>query len=372
MATKSASVRLRILCVNDVYKPKQFSIFKALQIKYETEEFKTIAMFPGDFLGGSMFAVKHKGESMMDIFNDVGFDYVTLGNHEFDYGAEALQVFIEKSNFKWLGSNVRYSKTHDVFSKILDYDIFEIPSDDCNISVKIGIFGLTTSDTPMLSHPGELVEFQSCEYHSKRVSEYLKGEKHCDIVLAMTHLSIEQDKIIADSSNGCIDVIIGGHDHEPYIMKQNGVLLVKCGQNIDYLGVIDLFICIKTSGKRMITGCDVKRTVTCRHSVQLLSTHDEKSDPTLDEKIRKWEMKPAINDKGSIMFSKLNIDLNEVLTIVDENSSQDLSTKSSDCRRMETSFCCLLADAYKWYFNEQLNFKCDFAIQNGGFIRGKI
>ena len=37
---------------------------------------------------------------------------------------------------------------------------------------------------------------------------------------------------------------------------------------------------------------------------------------------------------------------------------------------METSFACLLADAYKWYFNEKLHLHCDFAIQNGGFIRG--
>ena len=75
MAMMSTSVRLRIICVNDVYKPKQFSVFKALRNKFEANDFKTITMFPGDFLGGSLFAVKHKGESMMDVFNYVGFDY---------------------------------------------------------------------------------------------------------------------------------------------------------------------------------------------------------------------------------------------------------------------------------------------------------
>ena len=326
MATKN--FKLRILCVNDVYKPKQFSVFKSLKLKHESSEFKTLTVFPGDFLGGSLFAVSNQGESMLDVFNHVGFDYVTLGNHEFDYGSEVLEKLIEKSNFKWLGSNIRYSNNLEIFSKVLDYDIFEIPSEDVdhhNESVRIGVFGVTTSDTPMLSHPGERVIFENVEDHCKRVSTYLRLDKKCDIIIAMTHVSLDQDKVIADISNGNIDIIIGGHDHEPYILKQNDVLLVKCGQNVDYLGIIDLYIQVKT---KRLNDNNIKRNITFHHSVQLLTTKGEMSDNKIDEIIKGWERLASTVESNS----NPNEDLHEVLTTVDEHSFQDLSTRSSDCR----------------------------------------
>jgi 2',3'-cyclic-nucleotide 2'-phosphodiesterase (5'-nucleotidase family) len=318
----------------------------------------TKCVFPGDFLGGSLFAVSHQGESMLRVCNEVGFDYVTLGNHEFDYGSTTLEGLISASNFKWLGSNVRYSKTKNIFHSILDYDSFLILSDDPDIFIRIGVFGLCTDETPTLSSPSDEVIFEDPLLHAKRIVKILKNQEKCDVIIALTHVSLEQDKLIAEI--GGIDAILGGHDHEPYILEHREVLVMKCGQNLEYLGILDFDIqCLihrDTSGS-------VNRSVTVHHSLQLVSTYDTPTDDRVNEMIQKWKnMAISSNNTG-------NDDMNEVLTIVDPSTPMYLSTKTSDCRRVETAFACILADAYKWYC-EQNNHPCDFAIQNGGFIRG--
>jgi hypothetical protein len=74
---------LRLLCVNDVYKPERFALLKTMKTKYAGKGV-TKCVLPGDFVGGSQFSYKSTGESMIRVCNAVGFDYVTLGNHGMD------------------------------------------------------------------------------------------------------------------------------------------------------------------------------------------------------------------------------------------------------------------------------------------------
>lgn len=71
---------LRLLCINDVYKPEKFALVKTMKPLYKGKGM-TKCILPGDFVGGSLFASKFKGESMIKVANAVGFDYATLGNH---------------------------------------------------------------------------------------------------------------------------------------------------------------------------------------------------------------------------------------------------------------------------------------------------
>lgn len=57
-----------------------YSVFKCLIPKYQGVG-TTKIVFPGDFLGGSLFGSKSTGEGVLKILNEVGFDYVTIGNH---------------------------------------------------------------------------------------------------------------------------------------------------------------------------------------------------------------------------------------------------------------------------------------------------
>jgi 5'-nucleotidase len=65
-----------------------------------------MCLFTGDFIGGSLFSAKSEGLGMTEVCNEIGLNYVTLGNHEFDFGETKTAQLMDKSNFKWLGSNV--------------------------------------------------------------------------------------------------------------------------------------------------------------------------------------------------------------------------------------------------------------------------
>lgn len=184
-------------------------------------------VLPGDFLGGSIYAAAHEGESVIDVLNHLDIDYFTLGNHEFDFGAKRVEELMGKSKFKWLGSNVRHSESRSLFNTVLDTDVFEVEikkkivntisgnennendmkeiGNLCN-RIRIGVFGVCTEFTPMLSDPGEEVVFEDVLEHSTRCVQLLK-EKECDYIIALTHMELENDKRIAEKLD--IDLVIG-------------------------------------------------------------------------------------------------------------------------------------------------------------------
>lgn len=150
----------------------------------------------------------------------------------------------------------------------------------------------------------------------------------------------------------------------------DGTLIAKCGQNLDYLGIVDLEISVSADDS---SGA---RTAKVNHSFQLICS--ESLSLTGDEKVL------AVVEEFERRQREAEVTMeDEVLTVVqpqehtdggDNYSSGDnlgysLSTQSSDMRTSEAAFPCYVADAMKWKF-QQLGVDCDFAIINGGFVRG--
>ena len=385
--------KLRLLCANDVYKPEKMSLMNALIKRHMCKSGTnsvTKTVFPGDFLGGSMFTTTFKGESMIEVFNAIGFDYVTLGNHEFDYGAQQTKHLMDISTFPWLGSNVRVAESGELFHSTLDIDIFELPvtqdSDDDvssdsihSDSIRVGVFGLCTEFTPVLSNPGDSVRFEPAVTHAQRCVAYLRQDRGCDVVIGLTHLSVSTDRKVAELAPG-IDLIVGGHDHEPMLLTHHGTYIFKCGQNLDFLGVVDLNIeC--TSNTSLATAVILddcapgdheasngntddgknrrsKRRVSVIPSFQLLATNGTATDPAVDAIIARWMGKRSAEQAAAAT--------DQLCRIVGD---APLSTRASDVRVQESQFPCLLADALVWSYTSR-GHRCDFCIQNGGFVRG--
>ena len=159
---------------------------------------------------------------MLDILNHLNVDYFTLGNHEFDFGALNVGELIDKSNFKWLGSNVRHADSKKLFKTVLDTDVFDVQlkrSDNCSAEdvnrreqsverVRVGVFGVCIQFTPTLSDPGDDVIFEDVLEHSEKCVNILK-QQSCDFIVALT--TKENDKRIAEALD--IDFIIGTSDN---------------------------------------------------------------------------------------------------------------------------------------------------------------
>ncbi|MEO8435369.1 MAG: metallophosphoesterase, partial [Pyrinomonadaceae bacterium] len=205
-------VRVTLLQVNDVYqfapvdggKNGGLARVSALRKQILAESPHTLFLMAGDTISPSVESITYKGRQMIDAWNLSGLDYATLGNHEFDFGPDVLRERMSESKFKWLAANVVDKKTGRTFADTPDFLIREFEG------VKVGIFGLTLPETITTSRPGPDVDIlDPCATASRIVPQIRAGG--AQVVIALTHLSMQEDKQLARCSG--VDLIIGGHEH---------------------------------------------------------------------------------------------------------------------------------------------------------------
>lgn len=209
-------------------------------LKKETPN--SILVDAGDCLHGLPIVNMDKGKNAIELIKCAGYDYITPGNHDFNYGKDRLfelsQIASSGDNtLKFLSSNI-LKNGEKVFES---NDIKEIDS------IKIGFFGLTTQETK--SKTGfknvEGLEFANpIEYATEQVSELKR--KGADVIVAICHigtnsLSKPNSIDIANEVQG-IDLIIDGHSHTKFENgKQVGnTLIVSTGQYLEYIGEVKL------------------------------------------------------------------------------------------------------------------------------------
>ncbi|KAF0716570.1 hypothetical protein As57867_002765, partial [Aphanomyces stellatus] len=257
--------------------------------------------------------------------------------HEFDFGSDVLVERVKESNFKWFGSNVRDKATNNVLGGGLDTVIFPIGP---NGAIKVGMFGVCTPETPQLSFPGDKVYFQDIFETSKRCVEELKSQG-ADIIVALTHVSIAHDKLLAKKVPG-IDVMIGGHDHDPFTLYQGNTFIHKSGQNAYWLGRLDFDISKNVESKK----------VDITPGWKMISNQNLTPDATIQALVHKYMAPFQTNDlleQGARQIAVL---------------SMPLTTRTSVMRGAESNFGNLVADALRSEMGAQ------YGLINGGFIRG--
>ena len=235
------NVKVTILQVNDVYQfapvdqGKSGGLGRVLTLKkaIQQENPNTLFLMAGDTISPSVESITHKGAQMIEAWNAVGLDYATFGNHEFDFGPEVLLERIKESKFGWIAANVIDKRTSQPFGDTKRFVVREFGG------VKVGLFGLVLPDTKTTSRPGDNVEFRSpCDTAKEVVSE-LHGQG-VKVVVALTHLSMREDKEVARCSG--VNLIVGGHEHTLLESHAGSAPIFKMTADARELGRIDLNI----------------------------------------------------------------------------------------------------------------------------------
>lgn len=195
----------------------------------------------GDFSQGTPYFNFFKGYAEIELMNRMGYDAVTLGNHEFDNGVKALAKRLKKAKFAIVCANYTF---HNRLLKreVKPYIILE------RAGFKIGIFGLTTDLTGLTSPETlELITYHNAIETAKKMVDILRNKKKCDLIICLSHLGFDSenpenpvcDTTLAKEVGG-IDIIIGGHTHtflsEPYIV--NGVRILQVANKGKHIGVL--------------------------------------------------------------------------------------------------------------------------------------
>lgn len=159
----------------------------------------------GDNFQGSLFYATYKGTVEAEFLNQMKFDAMTVGNHEFDDGEEALVPFLEKVEFPVLSANVHPDAQSKVGDRIKPSIVLEVGGQ------KIGIVGAVTTDTPEIASPGPHITIEDDIATITSEVEKLTAQG-INKIIALTHVGYVRDmEAIAKIPN--VDVVVGGHSH---------------------------------------------------------------------------------------------------------------------------------------------------------------
>jgi 5'-nucleotidase/UDP-sugar diphosphatase len=211
----------------------------------------------GDFLMGSLFHMLAREEAMeLRLMKEMGYDVLTLGNHEFDLKPRGLARILSAATAKGgmppiVFSNALFSKESDrddtleaIFSQGIVKPYVVLQKDE----MKIGIFGILGKDAAEKSPFASPLKFGDPVEISREMVRVLREKEKVDMVICLSHSGLgegkseAEDKILAQKVQG-IDLIVGGHSHtrleKPLVI--NSTLILQASAYGKCVGILDLF-----------------------------------------------------------------------------------------------------------------------------------
>ena len=333
-----------ILHTNDVHGAIEgYAYITALKADYEAKGAEVILVDAGDYSQGEVYVSDTKGLDAVEMMNVTGYDVVTLGNHEFDYGYAQIKENMTKADFKILCANVYGEDGTPIFDANYTYTT--------KSGVKIGFFGMETPEAQTKANPA-LIKGLKFDTDLKAVAEkQLEALKDDDVVIALSHLGVDDSSKpytsydLYNAAKG-IDFIIDGHSHSVMTKGKNGEPVQSTGTKFANIGVI----VIDDASKK----------------IESNSLYEIKEDTAKDAAVAAAAQKiiDRIDKEYGAVFAKSKVELNGAKA---PNGNRDGETNNGD----------LITDAMLWKVmqnKEGLTVNEDHvvAITNGGGIRAAI
>ena len=339
-----------VLYTNDVHCAIDSNIGYAGLAKYKAEMEKdnfVVLVDAGDAIQGDTIGTVSKGEYLVDIMNEVGYDFCVLGNHEFDYGTDVLASLLKKADAQYLNATIEYTGNgNNLLKDTVPYVIERFGFLD------VAFIGVSTPESITKSTPryfmedGQFVyDFAAGEDLYAAVQGYVDEvrEKGADVVIVISHLGVEEGSepnratdLIANTTG--IDALIDGHSHttEPSMLVAD-----KSGRKVLYT---------QTGTKLNNIG---KLTISKDGSVKAELVAEAEKDEAVTAFIE--DIKAQYESLVNTVVAHTEVEL----SITDENGVRAV-------RNRETAIGDLCADAYRAVADT------DIAFVNGGGIRATI
>ena len=336
---------------------------KQVRDTLEDAGYTTILVDDGDSIQGEVLGTVTKGEAIIDLMNEIGYDVAIPGNHEFDYGMERFLEVVDEADFPYISCNFNY-KGEPVFDP---YVIIEAAG------LKIGFVGVTTPKTLTSSTPayfqdetGEYVygflqqdESGQAVYDAVQNAVDAAWADGADLVYVMGHLGMEAEcqpwtyADVISHTNGISEFLDGhSHDTDQVIMKNKDgedVARSAVGTKLNCIG----YSHISAEGEIVETG--------------IWSWPNDTSAPELLNINN--DMRTIVDDARADLEEEMGqvvATTNVELTIYDPEEVDETGNPIRMVRRAETNLGDLCTDAYI----DQSG--ADIAFVNGGGIRVNI
>ncbi|MBB4036922.1 5'-nucleotidase [Dysgonomonas hofstadii] len=240
--TNDTHSRIEPMPATDIRNPNMGGVVnrKAVIDSIRTVEKNVLLFDIGDFVQGTPYFNLFKGRVEAKAMDMMKYDVGTIGNHEFDYGLDSMKMVFDLLDYPLVCCNYDFSKTV-LKDKVKPYIILK------KAGVKIGIIGAGVDPDGMIQKDKyEGMGFLPVIETVNRYAEQLKLKDKCDIVICLSHVGYNPDKLLAEKSR-YLDIIIGGHSHTfmkapDMIPNQAGknVFVYQVGKNGVYIGKIEI------------------------------------------------------------------------------------------------------------------------------------
>lgn len=335
-----------ILHTNDVHGAVEgYAYIAQLKADYEAKGAEVILVDAGDFSQGTSYVSVTKGLDAIEMMNAAGYDVVTLGNHEFDYGYTQLKDNMTKAKFKVLCADVFNADGTPIFDANYTYTT--------KSGVKIGFFGMETPETQTKANPTKIkgLTFATNDAFTKAAADQVEALKDADVVICLAHLGVDGESKPYRSTDlyaavKGIDFIIDGHSHTVMTKGENGEPIQSTGTAFANIGVIVIDDATK--------------------KIESNSLFEIKEDTAKDATVAAAAQKiiDRIDKEYGAVFAKSEVVLNGAKA---PNGNRDSETNNGD----------LITDAMVWKIlqdKESLTVDADHvvAVTNGGGIRKAI
>lgn len=296
----------------------------------------------GDQFQGTLFYTYYKGKLAAEMMNKMGYDAMTVGNHEFDDGPEVLAGFMDAVDFPVLMSNADVSGEPLLAGKLAKSTVIERGGE------KIGLIGLTPQDTDELASPGPNVIFTDPSDAVQGEVDTLTG-MGVNKIIVLSHSGYRVDQAVAANTTG-VDVIVGGHSNT-YLSNASESAEGPYPTMVGSTAIVSAYAYGKFLGELNVT-FDDEGTITEATGEPIIM------DGTVSE------------DEATVArIAEAAMPLEEIRNKVVAETAMEIVGVREECRAMECAMGNLIADAMLARVKGQ---GIEIAIQNGGGIRASI
>ncbi len=331
----------------DTVEGKQLGMAAVASLKqyYEGQGANVLLLDAGDFSQGTTLVSYFDGGSSVLFMNAAGYDAATLGNHEFDFGFEELQIMDTLADFPILDANILDKETGEPYfedNKIFAFD-----------NMKVGVFGLDTAEAQTKASPKNvkditILDGQELYACAQEQVNTLKAQG-CDYIICLGHLGVDDESVgrrsvdVAANTTG-IDLFVDGHSHTEMDggLEVNGTVITSTGNYLANIGVVVYDQETKTEKASLVKAADYKGGY----------------DATVAGFVKAHQ--DIVDAAYSGLFATAAVDLN--------------GEREPGVRTQETNLGDFAADAYLYAAQQYMGdaVKVDGAIQNGGGVRASI
>ena len=296
----------------------------------------------GDQFQGTLFYTYYKGTLAAEMMNKLGYDGMTVGNHEFDDGPEVLRGFMDAVDFPVLMSNADVTKEAFLADALKKSVIIERGGE------KIGMIGLTPEDTDELASPGDNITFSDPVAAVQGEVDALTAQG-VNKIIVLSHSGFGVDKRVAAETTG-VDVIVGGHSNT-FLSNTSDRAEGPYPTMVGSTALVSAYAYGKFLGELNVTFNDAGEII------------EAKGEPII--------MDGAVveDDQTVARIAEAAKPLDEIRNKVVAETATEIVGVREECRAMECAMGNLITDAMLDRVKDQ---GIQIAIQNGGGIRASI